>query len=305
VDAVIRTQWRVLSNSEEEIRSLHALDSIIEEASYLVGPTLASVALIVFGAQNAMLLLGGVGAAGVLLAYLPKTLRAALRAEPPVRPSKTEATAAPPTLTAFARALAGPIVDSNLQRIVTPLLLLGAALGSLGILVPAISQGMGNIAYSGFLFSAISVGGLIGGLWYGAAKLKSRLSTRQAVFSIVLGAPLILGVWALNPWLLVPILIVSGLAVTPLYINAYLLMDQDLPKAVAHEANTWVSVGNNLGYTFGIVFGGWLLSATGIGTVGVLVTAIGATTVVFAITVLVRGRRPTSEKIQSDAVEAS
>ena len=50
---------------------------------------------------------------------------------------------------------------------------------------------------------------------------------------------------------------VAGLAVTPLYINAYLMMDADIPRSAIHEANTWVPVGNDVGYIIGLAVAGW------------------------------------------------
>jgi hypothetical protein len=41
------------------------------------------------------------------------------------------------------------------------------------------------------------------------------------------------------------LLVVAGLAVTPLYVNAYLMMDAGIPDHMIREVNTWVPVGNN------------------------------------------------------------
>lgn|GEM_PF-3958146 len=44
---------------------------------------------------------------------------------------------------------------------------------------------------------------------------------------------------------------------TEFYINAYLLMDADIPRSAIHEANTWVPVGNDVGYLIGLAVAGW------------------------------------------------
>lgn len=114
-----------------------------------------------------------------------------------------------------------------------------------------------NFDRNGPGIACISLGGLIGALSYGSIRLGASLRRRHAILGIIFGAPLILGAWAHSPWQLGVLLGVAGLAVTPLYINAYLMMDADIPRSAIHEANTWVPVGNDVGYIIGLAVAGW------------------------------------------------
>src|SRR6266566_1684771 len=99
---------------------------------------------------------------------------------------------------------------------------------------------------------------------------------------MIFGFPMAFGFAADSPWLLGLLLAISGMAVTPLYINAYLMMDAVIPKEVIHEANTWVPLGNNVGYIFGITAAGALLGRNNISMALDLAAILAATFVVYS-----------------------
>ncbi|MFI0421811.1 hypothetical protein [Spongiactinospora sp. 9N601] len=123
---------------------------------------------------------------------------------------------------------------------------MGTSFGFLGIAVPALPATGGAIATSGYITAAISAGGVIGGLVYGALRPARCLWRRHAVISLVFGVPIIALLAARSPWSVAAVLMTAGPAVTPLYINSYLLIDRELPAGVRHEANAWVAVGNDV-----------------------------------------------------------
>lgn len=258
LDAVIRTLWRTIATTDAQVKALHSYDSILEEAGFLVGPFLASVLMLGFGSRNALYVVAAAVIAGSALALLPGEIRVALRQQSAkATPSTTTSPASPVQKAGRAlRTAAGPIATPELQRIVAPLILMGVELGIVGILAPALAQAHGRAANSGFVIACISLGGIIGAFTYGSVNLGNSLRRRHAVLGVIFGTPLILGAWAHSPWQLGLLLGVAGLAVTPLYINAYLMMDVDIPQSAIHEANTWVPVGNDVGYIIGLAVAG-------------------------------------------------
>jgi len=188
---------------------------------------------------------------GSVLMLIPADVRQALRT-PVTRKPKP---APPPGTGRTARALrtvAGPIAHRSLQRIVCPLILMGTVFGINAILAPALCQRSGHLDATGFVMAAISLGGVIGALAYSSLKLETTLRRNHAVLGLIFAAPMLFAVFARSPWVLGALLAVAGLAVTPLYINSYLMMDNDVPEEEIHEANTWVPVGNDVGYVVGI-----------------------------------------------------
>ncbi|MBW4717317.1 hypothetical protein [Saccharothrix obliqua] len=47
-------------------------------------------------------------------------------------------------------------------------------------------------------------------------------------------------------WLLATLLVLSGLFVTPVFINAFLLVDSSIDERLRHEANTWVGASTDV-----------------------------------------------------------
>lgn len=291
MNPVIRTEWKNLGRSPKEVKALHAADSILEEAGFLAGPVLASVAMLIWGPVPALYVAVGLAVLGTLVVFLPQHVRTALRQPVPARTVTGDRLTTSGRLGRIVRTVVGPIATIELQRIVLPLILMGTALGVLGILIPLISTQAGDIAYSGFLFGAISLGGLIGAFTYGSIRTDAPLTRRHGALTVFFGVPLVFAFVAQNVWALGILLVVAGLAVTPLYINAYLMMDEDLPEAVLHEANTWVPVGNNLGYTIGILIAGALADG-GTAALAMCLSIVASAAVAYGIvTAIARGRR--------------
>lgn len=310
VDAVIRTHWRVLSRNKDELKAFHAADSVIEEVAFFLGPVAVSGCVLAFGSRWTLVIFSVALIIGAVSIYLPASLRTALMSEKTndrEGPTRTGARSAAGRL----RTLAGPILSAPLRRIVSPLILMGVALGTVGVLIPAVGAKEGHESFSGFFFGIISLGGLVGGLVFGAIKVRSSPWVQHAFFSLLLGTPLLVGVLATGPVRLASMLLVMGLAVTPIYINSYLLLDKEGDKQFAHENNTWVSVGNNAGYTVGLLVAGLLLRAGGITAVATMCSVVGVVVVTAALALYrrtkvnpgsgVRDRKLLSDGRRSDA----
>jgi hypothetical protein len=289
-DSVIRTLWRTIGKDEEQVKALHSYDSILEEVGFLIGPALASVLMLTVGQSAALFTIMGALIGGYCLILLSSDVRGALRPKPG-GPAMTQAAPAGGRARRLARTLAGPIASRDLQRIVVPLILMGSVFGVVAILAPALCAAGGHSDDTGFLMATISLGGVIGALAYSAAKITLPLRTRHAVLGLVFGVPLAFGFLASSPWTLGVLLALGGLAVTPLYINAYLMMDAEIPGEVIHEANTWVPVGNNVGYVAGITIAGTIAGRHDTGPALVTVSALAIVLVAYSAAQLARPRR--------------
>ncbi len=281
-DSVIRTLWRTIGTSEQQVKALHSYDSILEEAGYLAGPFLASVLMLALGQKTAVLAILGTMITGYLLALTSRDVRSALRHRPAAAAQPAPAAAPGGPARRFLRTLAGPIASRELQRIVLPLILTGSVFGVVGILAPALCAAAGHPGDAGFVLAAISAGGVAGALIYSTARLKWPLRLRHAALGIVFGTPLVFGFLARSPWTLGILLAAGGLAVTPLYINAYLMMDAEIPDTVIHEASTWVPVGNNVGYVIGITIAASVLGRQDITAALITVTILAAVLVAYS-----------------------
>jgi hypothetical protein len=267
---------RTIGNDDHQIKALHSYDSIIEEVGYLAGPFLASVLMLAAGQKVAVFVIIAAMICGYILVLLSRDVRSALRPRPNAGSRPSAPVSDRRRLRRFARTLAGPIASRELQRIVLPLILMGSVFGVVGILAPALCAAHGRSEDAGFLLATISLGGVVGAFAYSAAKIRRPLRVRHAALGLIFGVPLVFAFLADNPWALGALLTLAGLAVTPLYINAYLMMDAEIPDTAIHEANTWVPVGNNVGYVIGITIAASLLGRQNMNGALITITVLAA-----------------------------
>lgn len=201
------------------------------------------------------------------------------------------------------RAVLGPIARADLREIITPVVVIGVTFGLLAISIPSMAAAYGHIAYTGFITASISLGGVAGGLIYGASKIQSTLWRKQAALSLFFGVPALSLVFVRSPLIVAAVLVASGLSVTPRYINSYLLIDEGIPATVKHEANSWVAVGNDLGYTIGITIGGFLIGTGNYGPSLIVASCVAALLVLVALRGLLRAPARASGAVDGTVID--
>jgi predicted MFS family arabinose efflux permease len=163
--------------------------------------------------------------------------------------------------------------------------LFGIALGGFEIGVPALATSQGHPSAAGFLFALGSVGGIAGGLVYGARHWRSSPRLRLVA---------LLSLNAVGFVLLVPIeslvaagaaLLVLGTVLTPVLTTLILLLDLASPRFLA-EAFGWSSTSSAIGSGVGAAVTGALAQHHGAGPA----FAAGAAGCVLALLVAVLAR---------------
>jgi predicted MFS family arabinose efflux permease len=151
----------------------------------------------------------------------------------------------------------GPLRERGVRLVLRLELLFGIALGGIEIGVPALASSEGHPTAAGFLLALTSVGGIAGGLVYGARHWHSPPSARLVV---------LLGLSAVGFALLVPvehlllagaILLVLGVVLTPVLTTLILLLDVASPHLLA-EAFGWASTSSAIGVGAGAAMTGAL-----------------------------------------------
>jgi MFS family permease len=147
--------------------------------------------------------------------------------------------------------------------------------------------------------------GLGGGLVYAVVGRRRTPLMRHALLGLLFGGPAVFFIFARSPWAVGVILVIGGLAVTPFYINSYLMIDADIASSVRHEANSWVPVGNDVGYIVGISVAGLLVPRVGLPAAMWVAGLFGATLLLLSARSLARQRTSAavpSEKASEGAV---
>ncbi|WP_331730290.1 MFS transporter [Streptomyces sp. NBC_01174] len=240
LNAALRSSWRRLVTSPQDLKAVHSADSILEEAGFVAAPLTAG-ALIAF--------LGPVTAYQTAAATFVLVIALYLTAARAYELTPTKAPAAPVrTGTAeHAHRWLGPLAQPRIVMIMLPLLVMGCLFGGMGIYVPAYSQHEHTTALIGPLLAATSAGGVIGGLLYAALPThRLPLWTLYRLLTAGFALPACFLLLARPPWALGALLLLSGLFVTPLFISAFLLVDAHATDDVRTEANTWIAASTDV-----------------------------------------------------------
>jgi MFS family permease len=283
--AILRSVWTAIAASDAENTKLHSLDSVVEEATFVVTPLLTSGIWFVVGPVWAVC----TGAACALVGTLWfKTRAHALGADTSAMRG-SRASSSPDHADHAADHAERPtepkvsvILSRNGLAILGPMLGLGIAFGALSVGFPAWALERGNPEFSGILLALGSVGGVLGGLVYGRLPANgARLWLRYFAATVILAAAVALVGTSTSIPSVVLASLLTGVSLTPMYIIAFLLVGIAFAKTRHTEVNASIASAYNLGSGVAALAVGAVILKLGIPTtlalVGAVVVVLGAT----------------------------
>ncbi|MFJ4192242.1 MFS transporter [Kitasatospora sp. NPDC089509] len=265
----LRAAWSRLMPDRQYLQSIHALDSTAEELTFVVTPLLGTAAMTLADARWVI-------AAGALL-LLPAAagLIRVLRTLPPAGEDPAASTGTGVRQRSIIR-------TRNGRGITVPVIALGLCGGALTVVIPAACARYADVISSGYSFAAFSLGGAVGGLAYGRRKWAASLRTQHtAATAALVAGTLLLAALAASPLTILAVFCV-GLPLTPVFVVAYLLVDERIDAPQQVEANAWLGSGYNLGSATGAALGGQLLALTGPRTVALALAGTAAAATLIA-----------------------
>ena len=247
---------RVLGGEPALVQGAFALDSVLTELLFILGPLLT--ALLVAFVDPA----GGLvaSAAGVMVgvAWFLVVL-------PRVDPDRARTVARKPDRL-------GALRSPGVRTLVMTMVPVGFAVGALEIALPAFAEERGRPELAGVLLAVWSLGSAAGGLVYGARERRRTLAGVHVRLALVLPlgfVPLLLGGSTLWMALLV---IPAGLVIAPLIATRNELAGVVAPSGTETEAFTWPLTALVGGLSAGAAVAGAIVEATG--WRGAVVTAV-------------------------------
>jgi MFS family permease len=236
--ATLRAMISVVAGGLAE--TAFALEAIIQELLFIVGPLL--VALIV-GIATAEIALGTaallVTVGTLAFAATPASRQWGRRGERGRR--------------------AGALSSPGIRTIVIVSIADGFMFGSLEVSLPAFGQDHGSAGAAGVMLGTLAFGSMLGGLWYGSREW----SADPAALLLVFAWPLALGLAPLALAGSVPVMIVllfvAGLFIAPSAAACFSLISRLAPEGALTEAFTWLSTSVTAGFAAGGVLAGLLV----------------------------------------------
>ncbi len=262
VGSVLRALWPSLMAHEPDlITTAYALDSVIVEVAFVIGPLAVGLVAAVASPQLALLAAIGLVIAGT----------AAFAANAPVRSYDPGGDHAHDT-----GGRLGALRSPGVRTLVATTLPIGFCVGAAEVAFPAFGESLGSPALAGPLIAIWSLGSACGGLFYGAHAHRVDLTT--AYLRTLAIVPLVTLPLALPSSFLVmaPLALLSGIAIAPLIAAGSQLVGQVAPRGALTEAYTWPLTSLVGGVAAGNAASGGIVASIGWREAFIAAAAVGA-----------------------------
>jgi hypothetical protein len=259
--ALSAARWIHLVSEPTTLRTAFALEATVNDAVFLGGPILVTVASTSVTPWAGSLVAGLLLVSGcVVLACQGSTAPAAQRRRRPA----TRARRTPSVAPRFVAAL-----GVNLG--------LGCFFGAVPLLVTAHAAESGVPSLTGAVLALSSAASIVAGLAYGALRTDPTPQAVQLVATIVLvlaGAVTIGALWSSLPGATL-MLVIGGCAIAPLLASSSQIVQATIPPAGLTEAFTWINTASAAGIAASAALTGTLIATAGIRTAtGALVALV-------------------------------
>ncbi|MEU5694796.1 MFS transporter [Actinosynnema sp. NPDC020468] len=239
----LRARW-VAVVERDALRTAYALESVLDETIFLLGPLLATAL------ATAVHPAAGLVACAALTATGSVALALHHRSEP---------TPEPPAARGPRRALGVP----GVRVLVIAYAGMGFLLGAVDVTMIAFARAQSAPALAGVFLSLTAVGSLVAGLAYGAVAWKSSQARLLAITTGVLTLGAVPLAFAPSSPVMAAFAVLAGVAIAPALIAGSTLLESLAPKGSLAEGFSWLTSAGALGIALGTAVGGRLAEAGG------------------------------------------
>jgi MFS family permease len=263
VGASLRSLWPRMFADAELRAAAYALEASLQEITFIVGPLLVALLTAAASPVLALGVAAVVGGVGTMLIALAEPVRA-------WRPEEER----------HAASILGALESRGVLTIIGLSGCLGLGFGATEVGFPAFAELHGGAELGSIPLSLFAGGSLVGGLVAGARVTMPPLRLlRVSAVLLTLGLALPLLGWSLPSMGVLAFL--AGLAIAPVVMSAYGLVDAVAARGTAAEAFSWITTAVFAGFSVGMALGGTLIDAYGAKSSFVLGTASAALGAVF------------------------
>lgn len=239
MSAMVRARWTEIYRGQPELQTAYALESVLDELCFIVGPPL-SVGLCV----------GLFPEAGPLLAML----FLALGVTAFVVQKKTE-----PAVSDVEVYNASVFRLTMVKTLTLLMIFLGIIVGTIDVASVAFAKAQNMPASASLVLSFYAVSSCAAGLLFGMMQFKLSLAKRLMIASIatMLSSIPLLMVWNITSLSLT--VFVAGFFFSPTMITAMSLIEENVPDEQLTEGLTWLLSGLGIGVALGAAMAGFVI----------------------------------------------
>lgn len=245
IGAAVRARWTHALTNPAERDTAFALEAVVDETVYMVGPPLAAVLATTFFPAAGLVAAIVAGLAGTIAFCL---LRGT---EPPVHPTHTET------------GVKVAMPWGQLVPLALICLAMGGIFGSTEVATVAFADGLGEKSVAGLLLSLWALGSLVAGFVTGAITWRRAPAARMRIgvvaFTVLMApTPLVGGAVAMGV-----LLFLAGFAIAPTLIAAVSFVEQTVPPSRLTEGIAILSTTIAAGIAPGAAVAGVVVDAHG------------------------------------------
>jgi MFS family permease len=248
--SMVRARWSALLAGTQLLHAAFSLESVADEVIFVAGPVLVTLLATEVYPASGIAVAAATCVAGTLL------LAAQRATEPPVHSGDP----APGT---GRRARERLLPARGLVTLAPVFLFFGAMLAAIDLATVDFAAEHGHKPLAGLILGGYALGSAAGGLWYGSREWYAPPRRRFGV-ALCAAAAGTATFWAM-PGLaaLAAVMLVSGLALSPMLITGFSLIEQQAPPGRLTEAMAWLTSAISVGTAAGSAAAGQIIDAGG------------------------------------------
>jgi predicted MFS family arabinose efflux permease len=245
--ALVRARWAHILGPHPGLRTAFAFEGVLDELIFVIGPPLATFLAVAVSAPAPVIV------SAVLVTIGSALLLVQRSTEPP--PSRQRSSSR-----------GHPLRRMGVPSVLIVLLAIGGVFGSVDIAIVALADDAGQRALAGVLLAIYAGGSMISALVLGSRSASAqdkhlpRLLLMASLALLVVTVPL-----ALRPSLVVlgALMLLAGLAVSPVLITGFSLVETLVLPAQITEGLSWAISSIGLGVAASAAGTGWLVDQAG------------------------------------------
>jgi MFS family permease len=266
MSAMVRARWTALYRGQANLQTAYALETVLDEVTFIAGPPLSVGFSVVLFAQAGPLV------AALLLAIGVFALVAQVGTEPALQPRA-----------ATAQRQASVLRLGGVQLLALLMVAMGVIVGTVDIVSVAFAEQQGRPAAASLVLSYYAIGSCAAGLVFGALKLQSPLPRVLLLGGLATAVTTLPLLWAGNIAGLAVAVLVAGVFFAPTMIVAMSLVERIVPDSQLTEGMTWLLAGLNVGVAFGAAGAGQMVDLRGANAGFQLALVAGAAVLLVAL----------------------
>lgn len=246
IPAMMRARWTEIFRDRPELNTAFAFESAADELVYIAGASLSVGLAVSLFPEAGMMISTASLALGTFAFLLQRSTEPKVRA---VESGSRQHSA---------------IRLRSVQIITVALIFVGSTFATAEVSAVAITKELGQPEAASLVIGVYAIGSFVVGLLLGAINPKMPLQRQLLIAVSVLALtalPLLFASTTIS--LLAFAVFLSGVAISPIFITAFGLIERRVPESMLTEGVTWVMTGIGIGMALGAFISGWVIDNFG------------------------------------------